>query len=171
MTILLVVLFTVMAAIAQSQLPTPAFLGHVKWPCLPAVVLYFALHRNLDVAVTVAILAGMMQDALGLMPLGLSVLCFVFVAMVTARFRNVVMPDAVLTTTIFGALTCTIWVIVCYAVLRSRGWYWPFSRLLSMLLGTTVLGAITTPVFHRLIGGLDRLVVRREQPDLPHEIY
>jgi len=57
------------AAALQDMIPATRLVP-VKWPFLPAVALYYALAGPVVVALTVAVWAGMLTDALGGLPMG-----------------------------------------------------------------------------------------------------
>ncbi|MGQ9661647.1 MAG: rod shape-determining protein MreD [Kiritimatiellia bacterium] len=171
MTFLLALLFVPIAAFAQSQLPAWAALGHARFPCLPAVVLYFALNRDWTVALGVAVFAGVVQDMLSLMSPGASVICFVLIAAVVGWFRSVVLTDSLITLAVFGAAACLAMTFIFHLILLAQGWEFPLGWVVRKAGGNLLLGAATTPVAHRLLGCLDRLAGNRREGDVLREIY
>lgn len=65
-----------LAAALQARLPTLWWLGGVRLELLPALVVYASLTVRRGHAIILALVAGMMQDALSAAPFGLSALAY-----------------------------------------------------------------------------------------------
>jgi hypothetical protein len=64
------------------------WLGYAHAPLLLGLVLYYALTHDLFFLLTACFLAGILQDSLGLIPLGYSAFCFCVVGLVVIRSRE-----------------------------------------------------------------------------------
>ncbi|OPZ27990.1 MAG: hypothetical protein BWZ02_01432 [Lentisphaerae bacterium ADurb.BinA184] len=84
----LVVAAACLLAVLQSVLPTSPALGHAKAPLLTLVVVCAGSRLHLPLAVVVALLAGLLQDALCALPLGLSMALFTLLAGCLAARRR-----------------------------------------------------------------------------------
>lgn len=150
---------------AQVQLffPPIDFLGDVKLPVLPAIVLYYALNRRVSDQMLAALLAGMVHDMFSPIPLGVSVFCFVLVGWVAGLFRHLVLADSVVTPVVFGFVFGALLTLLFFGVLRQQellavSLQWVGLRVL----GTALLGAVVTPCVFMLLGPLDRSLVREQ---------
>ena len=77
----------VAAAILQSGV-YPVFFGQAKPPVLMAVALYYAWMRPVPVALVSALVCGLLQDGIGVLPAGTSVAWMVFLAVACHRLRT-----------------------------------------------------------------------------------
>lgn len=157
MTWVVMALMLGLASIAQVMLPASDWLGQSKWPFLLGLVVYYALHRRLDVVLVGCFAAGFMQDVLSPIPLGTSSCCFLLAGWIVSRFQTLVMSDAVVTQAFFGAAVAGGVGLVLQGVLHGA----IGTGMLSAghrVLGYSLAGAVTAPVMCRLAGGLDRLV-------------
>jgi rod shape-determining protein MreD len=148
---------TVVCAIVQMTVPPIAMLGGAKAPVMFCLVLYYALEHDTAVLVSVALLAGMLQDALGLTPLGLSTLCFCAVGVVAGGFRRLVLSDSAVIAAVFGFAGCMVATLCSYALLVRDGLVgWTVWTALWKSTGTGLLGAVLAPPLFALTGGIDR---------------
>jgi rod shape-determining protein MreD len=147
------------SAILQSVVPAIGPLGHAKIPFLLMSVLYYALSRERGEMLVAAILAGLFQDALSLIPLGYSSLCFCVVGLGARQFKDVVFTESLVTAGVFGAAAAASQTIMCGFLLRSVdviadpawviGW---------RTVGTAVLGMVFTPIVFLAAVSLERMV-------------
>lgn len=146
-------------AIIQSHVSGPAALGGARLPLLLAVVLYYALTNNRGIMLLSAVLAGLLQDALSPIPPGYSAFCFGAVGMVANRYKDDLVGESLLTTSIIGAvagcivsfgLSLLLWF---NDLILDPVWLWVLRAT-----GTALLGAMFTPVVFAAVRGLDRLV-------------
>jgi rod shape-determining protein MreD len=159
MTWLMMGFFLVLAVALQTQVPGAAIFAQAKIPFLLSLSLYYAMCRTAPVMLVSAFAAGLLQDLLSPMPLGLSAAAFVVVCVLLSSIRSVLQTDSLITQVVFGAaasMLCAVaaWLILDAAELISYPWKWALLKVLS----TGGFGAICTPIVFRLVGGLDRLV-------------
>ncbi len=135
------------ATLLQALLPGFAVLGHARFPVLLGVVLYYALHHKLWIVIAAAFTAGMLQDGLGFVPLGYSSILFCIVALVAARYRQLVLSDAAITAIFFGGIASFMVSFALYLLLKTGGYIsCSGTTALVRILGSGLLGTITVPV-------------------------
>jgi rod shape-determining protein MreD len=103
MTAAIMFFLLLVGGLLQSLIPASAWLGLSKPPFLMAVALYYALAHPRGTAVTAAILAGIIQDSMSLLPVGYSSLCFVLFGVFLAETREKLFGDSLFTVAILGA--------------------------------------------------------------------
>ncbi len=153
----LVMIFALLCgATAQAVLPSWTLLGIARPPVLLSVALYYAMTRDREMMLTAAVLAGLLQDALSLIPLGYSSVLFSLVSLMVARFRDLVFVFRAITHLILGALANAVVTLGLGALLVLNGqiaFYTP--GLLSRLTGALLAGALLAPLIFRLIEFID----------------
>ena len=158
MTWLVLLVLTVGAGFVQTLLPGLAWLGQVKCPLLLGLVIYYAMQRETEVMLVAAVLAGVMQDALSPVPLGLSALLFILVGASLARFRELVMSDAVVTQAFFGLVGAGVTALLqCLLLLATRTLVLSPGAVLLKVFGMALGGLVGTPVMFKVAGVLDRM--------------
>jgi len=75
-------------AVVQSVLPGWAALGEAKMPLLSLAVVYAGLHLSPASAVGIGVFAGLLQDALSALPIGVSCVVYVVLAGILARHAD-----------------------------------------------------------------------------------
>lgn len=146
-------------AVVQTVVPSCGLLGGAKLPVLLAAVLYYALTRSTTVALASAFVAGFLHDVLSQVPLGHSVFCFCIAGWLAGYFRNVVLPDSIFTTLIFGGIVNVVVTLFFYLMLAQNNLiHFSYGLIGLRLAGSLALGMICTPVVFHLAGRLDRLV-------------
>jgi rod shape-determining protein MreD len=168
-TLAVMIVAVVCAGVFQGAIPTAPLLGEARAPFLAGVVIYYALMRERHVMLTAAVLAGIAQDGLGMMPLGYSCFCFVLAGLVVAQFSDIVFRESLLTTSLFGAITAACMTAGLNIMLNKSGLVdLSAGRLCLKILGSAVLGLFATPVAFAFTLGLERVVgnvaPRKEQP-------
>lgn len=160
MTGVIMAFLLLVATLIQSLVPAADWLGASKLPCLLGVVLFYAFTHSRGVVVTVAILAGIGQDSLSLIPLGYSALCFSVAGLILVQIRGVLFRDSLITVAITGALVSALITLVLYLMLVV-GTDWVGVALWWLALkmgGNAILGAVTAPVVWLMAGTLERQV-------------
>lgn len=104
MSALAILLSLVLAGALQAMLPAAAALGGAVAPVLTGLVVHYALTRSTGAMLFAAASAGIVQDALGLVPLGYSSAAFCLAGWVIHRWRAEVYEASSLTHAVFGAL-------------------------------------------------------------------
>ena len=152
-------------AILQGALPAWELFGHAKVPVLLGLAIYYALTRDRNWMLVAAVLAGILQDALGRIPMGYSSCCFCLVGLIVQRYREILFGFRAMTHLMVGALAgggVTLLLVVLLAkdglVEMQLGW------ALSKIVGAAALGALCTPVAFRLVETLDLKLGNLEEP-------
>lgn len=144
-------------AMLQAILPAWMALGQAKPPLLLGAVLYYALSRDNLQVLEASILAGILQDSLGPIKLGFSVVAFVTVALLVNHYRERVFADHWFTHVMIGigssVLVCFILYVLLVAGDLRAGVQFPF--VLSKALGMSLLGVVTFPLVYTFIDHLD----------------
>lgn len=159
MTGVVMMLAVIVGSVVQAQLPAPAMLGQARFPILLAVALYYALNYHRGIAFIAGILTGLVQDVLSPIPLGYSMVCFCTAGYIAGGFRELVIPEAVVTSAFFGALS-SVGVTLGMAALLfasesvSYGPAWIGLKVV----GTALLAILATPVIFAILGKVDRVV-------------
>jgi len=146
-------IMAVAAAILQSGV-NPVFFGQAKPPFLMAVALYFAWMRPVGVALAAALLCGLLQDGIGVLPAGTSVAWMAFLAVGCHRLRHglglgseIPVNAAVCMALVVAVAPLTVGVE--YVSLRLFGgigelrWYFLFSRVVGCTLLAVPVGAVS----------------------------
>jgi len=131
----------------QAMLPVFIWTGYATFPVLVAVVIYFALYRNGGLMLTVALLAGLFQDSLSLIPIGYSSFCFAVCGVVIQRYRETMMVQSTLTHMVLTAAMNGLVTLVLAVLLLNEGMIpWQPGWLLLKIPGAMLLGIITGPL-------------------------
>lgn len=149
----------VLAAVLQAVFPTWGWLGHANAPILMGVVLYYSLAHSLGMTLTTAVLAGLLQDALGMIPLGYSSFCFCLVALLVSKFKDIVFVHELVTHVLFGALAGGGVTLALYILLGKDGLValqpgWAALKTF----GSMLLGAALVPLEFEILGAVDRVL-------------
>ena len=152
------------AAVVQTLMPPWWLMGQAKVPVLLALCLYYALRDSRRLAIQAAVLAGLVQDAMSMIPLGYSSLAFAVVCLLAIRFRDLIFIQEGLTHVLLGAVGAalvtvllSVFLIQSGVVLISAGW------LFLKISGSLLLGAVTVPLAFMAFSSLDnRLGIERE---------
>lgn len=159
MTYAVMLLVMTAAAIFQALSPQIALFGQTPFPVLFGVVTYYALTRERNLLLLSAVVAGLVQDSLSMMPLGYSSFAFVAVGWVINRIRNLLFVRATITHVLCGAVGHLAVTLLLFLLLAAAG----YTRLVpgwvaARCFGAICLGAVTVPLVFRLTAGLDRRV-------------
>lgn len=152
-------------AILQGAMPAWNTFGHAKAPVLLGLVIYYALTRDRNWMLAAAVMAGILQDALGRIPMGYSSCCFCLVGLIVQRFRDVLFGFRAMTHLMVGGLAgggVTLLLVLLLAkdglVEMQPGW------AVSKTIGAAALGALCTPIAFRLVETLDLKLGNLEEP-------
>jgi rod shape-determining protein MreD len=158
MTFFSMLVMMLLGGAIQSVLPTAPWLGEIRPPVLLCLTVYYALTRK-DPPLVAAGIAGLIQDALGPVPLGVSSLCFCGVALLIHRQRDAVFSGTGVSHLVFGALAAALATTGLYLLLAAGGtFHLPLSRVLLKIAGATLLGGALTPFVYNRMERLDRLM-------------
>lgn len=158
---LLVLLFNLIAAaMLQALWPPWAWLGQAPIPFLLGLALFYALAHSEGWMLAAAIGAGLLQDALGEIPLGVSPFCFCLAGLLVARFKAAVFEHDLLPLLLFGAVASAAVSLALALLLRQQELIAPLGllALAGKTLGAGLLGAVVVPVECHLLRALDHLL-------------
>ena len=156
MSVLAMVVVFLVGGMLQALLPTFALLGHAPVPVLTALVVYYALTRRRTTVLWAAMLAGVVQDALGPVPLGYSSCGFCLAGLLLNRYRDEVFIWAGVTHLVFGALAAAGATLLQALLLAGgAGLHLAPGHVALKLLGATVLGAVSTPLVYAAVESLE----------------
>ena len=158
MTHLVLIFALLTGVVLQAVLPaTWAWLGAAPAPVLLGVVLYVALAHSQMRMLGCALAAGLLQDALGQIPLGYSSFGFCLAGLAAHRFQDEVFPHAGVTHAVFGAVAGGLVTLVLYVLLGKDGNLGLSSPVWATkkIAGAALLGALVTPVECWLLAHLE----------------
>jgi rod shape-determining protein MreD len=135
------------AAVSQGLTPAIAWLGTAKPPFLLGVAVFYALRASRGMAVTAAILAGIIQDSLSLFPLGYSALCFTGFGLLLVAGREFLFRENPLTVAVLGAVlgAATTGALSLMCLLGEQAGGLPPGWLALKMAGGALLGAGAVP--------------------------
>jgi rod shape-determining protein MreD len=150
-------LFALVAgALVQAGLPYWTAMGHAKPPIVLGIILYYAMNQGLRMALQGAVIGGVLQDGLSLMPLGFSCLAFCAVVLVTRRFRDLVFSHEGMTHALVGAAAAVGSTLILYGLLfLVDGNQGGVGQVLLRALGSGLLALLVVPLVFRLMTALD----------------
>jgi rod shape-determining protein MreD len=148
-----VVLFlaVTIGVVIQNVAPTPAGLGRPEMPILLGITLYVSLLHAMRPAVVTALFAGLVQDAMGHMPLGYHAFAYVVAAYAAAQWRDVVMVRSWTTHALLGAAGAVFVTLFCGVLLIQGGLRLPWGLLALKAAGSALAGAIVVPIACRIL--------------------
>lgn len=156
MSILSVVIVLFCGGVLQAVLPTWAVAGHMPFPVIPAAVVYYSLTRGRVAAFWIAVTAGLVQDALGLVPLGFSSCCFGVAGLLLNRYREEVFEWEGLTHMILGGATAAGVTLALGLLLgAAEEIRQPVARVVIKTIGAGALGIAVTPFVCRGVRRLE----------------
>lgn len=171
MTWIIPTILLLAAALGQIMLPGIRGLAGSRWPLLACVVVFYALHRKGAVVLAIALVAGIVQDALSIVPLGYSACLFCVAALPVSLLRRLVVPDSPITAAVFCAVVCMTVTGLLGLLLAASGLHeCGFGVGLVRALGTGLLGCASGPVVFLVAGGLHQSVDRLEERESPNEV-
>lgn len=161
--IVLTMLFgLVLAAVLEAVSPTWAGLGYAHVPLLLGVAVHYALYYPTEYLLTAAIVGGLLQDSLGLAPLGYSAFCFTVAGLLVAHFRKILYIHKHLSHVLIGAVCSGGATLLMYLLLRASGLLAiRFPWILLRTVGMAILGAVAIPLVLALMLALDHMLGNR----------
>lgn len=154
------VLWVVLLSCATVQAMVPAWqsFGQAKPPLLLGAVIYYALSRTGFQVLEASILAGLLQDSLGPIPHGFSVLAFVAVGLLVNHYRDRVFGEHWFTHMMLGIACSVLVTIILYLLLVGAGLRTgvSFSFVMTKALGMSLLAMVLVPAVYKSIEKLDR---------------
>ncbi len=154
----------IIGSVLQAIVPTWAFLSHGKIPFLLSIVLYYAFTADRSTTLRAAFTAGLLQDALGLIPLGYSSFCFCLVGWIVCRFKELIFGYQLITQIWFGALANTVTTSLLWGLLVLSNKMDPlFTWVLFKGVGAFMEGALTVPIVFKITRYVDTRVGNVEE--------
>ncbi len=160
MTLAVMALLLLVAALLQSLTPAVALLASAKMPFLLAVTIYYALKHGRGLVMAAAIMGGLIQDSLSLLPIGYSALCFVAAGLIIHHARESLFRDSPFTVAALGGGVAALETLVMYVMLRVGTEVAPVPLwwLGLKMGGRVLLGMAVTPLVWGLAGLAERHV-------------
>lgn len=160
MTAAIMIFLLLVGALIQGLIPAAAWLGLSKPPILQAVALYYALIYPRGMAVTAAILAGVIQDTMSLFPVGTSSLCLVVFTLFVVQTRETMFRDSFLTVAVLGASMAAFTTFGLYGMLslNSLAADMPLWWVALKAGGNALLGLMVAPLVWWMADTLERHV-------------
>ncbi len=147
MSLVTMLLMLLAGTILQLTLPSLRWLGYPVFPVLTSLVLYYALYRGGGLMIFTALVAGLVQDSLSLIPPGYSSLGLLAGAMLVARYRDLLILRSPFTHAMLTAIFHTAMVIwLMLSMLSNGNITWQPVWLAWKIPGALLLGIITGPV-------------------------
>lgn len=157
MTALVMLFAVVVGAVLQAFLPAFPWLGYAQIPILPGVVIYYALVGDRATMISAAVLSGLVEDTLGLMPLGYLSFCYCVAGLVCQGFRDVVIARQWTTHVFFGAAVYFGITLTCFLLLAKDNLvHVDLWRVALRLMGSLITGAVAVPLVFNLLQRLDK---------------
>ena len=156
MNLLSMLFLLALGGVAQAVLPPVPLLARAHVPVLAALVVYYALTRSPGFALGTAVLAGIVHDSLGLVPLGYSSFCFGVAVLLIHRFRADIFAWEGATHVVVGAAVAGGTTLGLSMLLRVTGQVeLSLAQAGFKTLGSVLLGALVTPIVARGVTALD----------------
>ena len=157
MTPLMLLFWLIVGGTLQGVVPAWRHMGQPAFPFLLGVVLYAALRKKIRYFVGTAVLAGVIEDALSLAPLGSSACAFLVAGGLALLLREDFYADQPRTTTWFGALGAAAATGTMALLLRLEGLVSLSGRaILWRMAGAAMLGAVLIPLMFGLMRSMER---------------
>ena len=142
MNTLIAIAGILIAAALQARMPTLWWLGGVRLEFLPALVAYASLTMPHRRAMALALVAGMMQDALSAAPFGVSALGYGISALLMTGLRDALDRDLPWVQLGAGALTSATAAVVAFFVIGAS-----FGAVFKMVVVASISGIIAVMLF------------------------
>lgn len=162
MNTLMLLFWLLLAGTLQVVCPPWQHMGQPPYPFLLVVVLYAAMHKRPRYFIFTAILAGIVEDALSLSPLGTSACAYLAAGTLAYFLRGGVMDDAAPTVFWRGALCAAFSTAVMALMLRLHGLLpLPPSGVFLRMTGAALIGAFLSPIQFWLMDRMEGLLGTR----------
>lgn len=157
MTLLMLLFWLIVGGTLQVLVPAWRHMGQPAFPFLLGVVLYAALNKKPPYFVLTALLAGVLEDALSLAPLGYSACAFLAAGGLAVLLRKDFFADKARTVMGFGALCAATSTGTMALLLRTNGLAMlSGGDIFQRMAGSAILGAVLIPLLFGLMRGLER---------------
>ena len=157
MTLLMLLFWLLVGGTLQGVMPAWQHMGQPAFPILLGVVIYAATNKKTGYFLLAALIAGVLEDSLSLVPLGSSVLAFLVAGWLALRLRTHFFADKASHAAWFGALCAAVATGAMALLLRGQGLLaLPPRDVLWRMAGSALLGLVVMPVLFALMRGLER---------------
>jgi rod shape-determining protein MreD len=152
-----VYLFVVMVvcSLLQAMIPSWAGMGHAKAPILFGAVLYYILTRKGAIVYAAALLAGFLQDALDLVPMGHSMFSYTLIAAILLPYQSRIFGAYWITHMMLGFTAAWLMVWIQYILLAATGTVLPFWAVMAKSFGTALLALLAAPLVFKIVERFD----------------
>ena len=159
MTILMLLFWLIAGGTLQVLMPAWRHMGQPAFPFLLGVVIYTAVNKKSRYFVVTALLAGRVEDAWSLAPLGYSACAFLVAGGLAVLLREDFYADKARTVMWFGALCAAASTGTMALLLRMKDLITLSGGDISWrMAGSAMLGAVLIPLLFGLMRGLERLL-------------
>ena len=145
MNILIAIAGIMLAAALQARMPTLWWLGGIRLELLPALVVYCSLTLRRGHAILLALVAGLMQDALSAAPFGVSALAYGLSAFLITGMGDVLDRDLPWVQMGAGALTSVAVAVIAFCTVGVS-----FGALFKLAVVAATSGVTTVVLFFAL---------------------
>jgi rod shape-determining protein MreD len=157
MTLLMLMFWLIAGGTLQVLVPAWRHMGQPAFPFLLGVVLYTAVNKKARYFILTALLAGVLEDALSLAPLGYSACAFLAAGGLAVLLRADFFADKTRTVMVFGALCAAASTGTMAVLLRLKGLVGLSGGEISWrMAGSAILGAVVIPVLFGIMRRLER---------------
>lgn len=157
MTLLMLLFWLIVGGTFQVLVPAWRHMGQPAFPFLLGVVLYAASSRKTRYFVVTALLAGVLEDALSLAPLGYSACAFLVAGGLAALLRQDFFAHRTSTVMWLGAICAAAATGAMALLLRMTGLVGlSGADIFRRMAGSAILGAVLIPILFGLMRGLER---------------
>ena len=159
MTVLTLLFWLIVGGAVQAALPAWRHMGQPAFPVLLGVVLYAAVNKKARYFVAAALLAGLVEDALSLAPLGYSGCAFLAAGGLALLLRGEFFADKAHVVSCFGAACAAASTGTMALLLRAKGLVaLSGGEIFWRMAGSAVLAAVVVPLLFGLMRGLERVL-------------
>jgi rod shape-determining protein MreD len=163
MTLLTLVFWLIAGGTLQVVVPAWRHMGQPAFPFLLGVVLFAAVNKKARYFVPTALLAGVVEDALSLAPLGYSACAFLAAGGLAMLLREDFFAERTLSVMGFGALCAATSTGTMALLLRMKGLVaLSGGEIFWRMAGSAILGAVLIPLLFSWMRWLERRLGIRE---------
>lgn len=155
-SVLVMFVAVVMAAILQELVPAFSS-AHVKVPCLFGVAVYYAMCREPVYGVAASVWCGVLQDGLGNIPYGVSLVSFSVIALSCIMVLRRQLSENTVSCMIVGMAGGLLTQVLQYAALAGSGQYavLPFLFLMLRAAAVAAVSGLTAGVVAVVVRHMD----------------
>ena len=146
----LLLVASLVAVVTQSALANLLTWGGVRVELMPGLVAYAAMSTRWPLALWLALVGGVFQDALSANRLGVSAMALAVVAVLFWPARRLVFRDQWLTQFIVGGVASLLFSLIVWSMLAASGLGWGVSWTgVARIFQVALLSLLVAPFFFR----------------------